>query len=316
MGTWGYKLFENDFTMDIKDTIEYGLDSKLPTSYIISELKMQLPLDELEPIEKIQFWIAVGYAIWLRGYKNKSAFHKALRFIDEYRLKIDYSFEGYQEVIDELNEIEKKLKTDPPKVKRTREKYVCPWKLNDVFAYPLKKDPYGDHRLTGAYLILHKVGEDNKHLNNIYPIVEIKIALNGKIPQTKEDIDNLDYIIVGRREKTDNSHGFTNILDQLRPYDEKSDHSYSIDDDGYLRFYQFIISGDSNQDIPENLIYLGNFKDLKPPIDGNYYLPEYDATSGCFWKDFDNVTMWLYHRIILKEKDAELIETRLLRKLE
>jgi len=316
MGTWGYKLFENDFTMDIKDTIEYGLDSKIPTSYVISELKMQLPLDELEPIEKIQFWIAVGYTIWLRGYKNKSAFHKALRFIDEYRQKIDYSFEGYQEVIDELNEIEKKLKTDPPKVKRTREKYVCPWKLNDVFAYPLKKDPYGDHQLTGAYLILHKVGEDNRYLNNIYPIVEIKIALNGKIPQTKEDIDNLDYIIVRRREKTEYSHGFTNILDQLRPYDEKSDHSYSIDDDGYLRFYQFIISGDSNKDIPENLIYLGNFKDLKPPIDGNYYLPEYDATYGCFWKDFDNVMMWRYHRIILKEKDAELIETRLLRKFE
>lgn len=316
MGAWGYKLFENDFTMDIKDTIEYSLDSKIPTSFIISDLKMHFPLGELEPIEKLQFWIAIGYTIWLRGYKNESVLKKALHSINEYRQMLDLNFEGYQIVIDELNQIEKTLKTDPPKVKRTREKYICPWKLDDVFAYPIKKDPYGNHQLTGAYLILHKVGESNKYLNSVFPIVEIKIALNGKLPITKEDIDDLDYMIVGIRKKNDVSHNFTHILDQVRPYDTNSDHNYCIDNDGYLRFYQYIISGDSNSDIPEKLIYLGNFRDLKPPLDGNYYLPQYDATSGCYWKDFDNVMMWLYHGITLKEKETELIETRLLRKID
>lgn len=301
MGTWGKRLFENDFTLDIKDEIESYLDSRMPTASIIREIMDGFPTEDLDEIEIHQLWITIAYTLWEKGYKNKQATQRALQHIDKYVQTIDESTEGYISIMDELSQIRDKLLTDPPKRKRSRQKYVCPWKIGDVFAYAIKDDPYGDHRLVGEYFLFHKVGESFEDKKNTYPIVEIKVTKDMKIPQSREEIEELDYVAVSRRRTSDYSHNNTNILKQLRPYNEYYDLNFVLDEDGELRFYQYELYGHSEADIPKDLVFIGNYAYLKPPLDANYYLPEYKINSGCYWKDIESVLTRLYHGITLKE---------------
>jgi hypothetical protein len=300
MDSWGYKLFDNDFTMILKEEIEFYLDSRIPTHFIISELSMIIPFEELDEKKRYLVWIVVGYTFWLRGFKSTRANQKALSCIEQYFKKIDISNESTQILFNELNMIKEKLLSHPPKMNKIRLKYVCSWKIGDVYSYPISNDLYGEHQLNGEYFLIHKVGENKDNKNNTYPVVEIKVTSDGVLPSSKEEIDKLDYVVVSRMEPTFNSHGGINIKDQLKP-------NYVLDENGYLRFYQFEISGNSINDLPKNIRYIGNFTNLKPPIDANYYLPQYATNQGCHWRHFENLIAWFAHFHFIKEYDSTYI---------
>lgn len=311
MGTWGYGLFENDYAMDLKEEIESYLDSRAPLTHIISELRKIYLMKNIDEIESFQFWIVVGYTFWQKGYISKATTKKAIDSIEAYTKRLDSTFDGYQTMVDELNMIKEKLTTKTLGVKRKRLSYICPWNIGDVYALPIKDDPYGEHPLIGEYFILHKVGEYDKYKGNVYPIVEIKVTQNGRLPETIDDIEKLPYVIVLREKSTEYSHNNTSILNQLKPYDQNAKHSYFIDESGFLRFYQFKIYGNSIDEIPTDVIFIGNMKHIKPPVDANYYLPEFESISMCYWKDLENLLCFKTHFYNMQEHDISFLDKKI-----
>src|SRR5690606_35154251 len=138
MGIWGSKLFDNDLTQDIKDSFEVLIASKFPVKQIISEIKEEQHYDELEAVEQHVVWVAAAMVVWNNGYKDKDIFKKGLNSIDI----LIKDFELDEDLKEELEGYRKDLLAEPPKIKRKREYYVCPWKIGDVYALKITKDMY------------------------------------------------------------------------------------------------------------------------------------------------------------------------------
>ncbi len=111
------------------------------------------------------------------------------------------------------------------------------WKIGDTYAYKIEQSISKDINLIGKYLIFRKVDEYKS--NKIYesPIVYAQITNDNKLPKTKDEIENLQYIItanegnvrhqyrmkldnVQRKEKNDELIYLGNYINVITPSDE------------------------------------------------------------------------------------------------
>lgn len=155
MGFWGEKIFENDFTLDVKDTIESGLSIGVSIREIIGDIKDEIDFDMLSIIEQNLFWIASSTTLWENGRKDSKLFKKGIESIDLFLSDYQVSEELKAELVDYRN----KLHNQPPKKRTKRSPYICPWKIGDVFALPIEKDENVDNGLNGRYFIFIKRDE-------------------------------------------------------------------------------------------------------------------------------------------------------------
>lgn len=279
MGYFGLKLFDNDLTLDIKDQLEFGIESKIPISFLISELRLEMHYDELPTEEQHLFWIAASITIWNLGYKNQSVFNKGLVSIT----KLVSDFKLSDELESELFEIADKLKQNPPKINRKREYYVCPWKIGDVYALPIEKDEHESNNINGKYFLLIK--RDEYHFRkHVYPIVEVKLADKYKL--TEQEINDLDFINVSFYKH--DSWGEDQSVKFSPPiYKDKL---------GYAPETCYEISGNKISDIPKKLIYVGNFKDIKKSNKSNYYMEEFKSHYvGSNWRHVEEQLIHKYY---------------------
>ena len=116
------------------------------------------------------------------------------------------------------------------------------YKNGDVFAYKIVGDENKKNGLEGKYLIFRKV--DDYKDNNIYEsmIVYVQITKNSVLPKTENELNELDYIIMGNMGNV--RHEYRMRLDNI-PKKKKKD----------------------------IFIYLGNFPNLRVPADE--YINEY-----------------------------------------
>lgn len=129
-------------------------------------------------------------------------------------------------MIDELNDFESKLLSEPPpKAKRSRKKriYTCPWQIDDVYALPVTKDAYD----ALPYIMIHTVRPYNE-LSHLSKYIE------------RYSAEERYYTVAG----------------------------------DVVPFYKHIFKGDSVDEIPDSLIYVGNFPEIKSPIKANTYLKD------------------------------------------
>ena len=111
------------------------------------------------------------------------------------------------------------------------------WKIGDTYAYKIEQSISKDINLIGKYLIFRKVDEYKS--NKIYesPIVYAQITNDNKLPKTKDETENLQYIItanegnvrhqyrmkldnVQRKEKNDELIYLGNYINVITPSDE------------------------------------------------------------------------------------------------
>lgn len=132
-----------------------------------------------------------------------------------------------------------------------QEKKECDWKIGDTYAYKIERSISKDVNLIGKYMIFRKV-DDNKD-NKIYesPIVYVQITDDSKLPKTKEEIEELQYVITVN--------------------------------EGNVR-HQYRMQLDNITRKMEELIYIGNYVDLITPND-EYIQREKISIWGCSIKN-------------------------------
>lgn len=280
MGMWGYKLYQNDTALDVKDLFQ----DLYRTGKSVQEITDQMTQDSKsmfgDPTEEAFFWFALADSQWEYGVLLPSVQKKALDWIDQ-RLE---SPSAWQEMLVQLRV---RLLSPQPPVKKIslRRIYRCQWKLGDVFALPLESDLAREKGLFGQYFLIQKVDEGVWYPGHIVPIVYVRITQNGKLPSTTEELNALEYV---QTDFTRYENRFWPV-DMTRPQEdiaEKSKINYEVDDYGFLPQYRILLLNTSAKVIPKNLIYIGNFPNAKRPP--KEFIPHAKTNLlAVAWKRFD-----------------------------
>lgn len=287
MGTWGTKLYEDDVTLDVKETykdkLHKGKANKEATQETIDE--SQEIIENIE--ERALFWFALADIQWDLGRLEEHVKKEALNYIelgtDLLRWKDDNKlYNERKKVLDELKN--KLLSPQPIEKKISKYKlYRCEWKIGDVFAYKLVGQEAIENKLNNKYLIIQKVGEDEWHPGHIIPMVRMKITQDETIPKTEKEIDKLEYVQVNYRTFQERFWG----LDARIPFEEQiAGKSFETDEYGLLPEFLVTLIITSKNVLQNKLIYLGNYKNISLPKIEFIPINKLNITS-IMWKDLE-----------------------------
>ena len=263
MGIWGYKIFENDIALDIKERFEIllnSLDCVEATRKIISENQ-----DVISDVDDVaDFWFALAHIQCTKGILLDNVKEETLKCIENGSgVKKWESTPHYKKRQAVVDEIKKTILTYKPTNKKSRVKkpFICDWKIGDTFAYKLTSDYAKEKGLSNRYFIFHKESENSRFPSDIYPVVFVKITKDDKIPTSKDEIDSLDFVQISVV-----AEWMRGRTDDIKPYLEfqkyiaaNSTSIYERDDHGYIPNYRISFSFTSKRNIPKEMIYLGNF---------------------------------------------------------
>lgn len=290
MGLWGFKLYQNDTALDVKDDFEElyntGKTVQAITEKLMEDYKNIMGNIDEEPL----FWLALADTQWNWGVLLPAVKEKALYWIGKGRgifqhQTVDILVKAQKEKT--IDDLQTKLLSPQPPMKKPAKKriYQCQWKLGDVFAYQLESDLAKDRALYGRYFLIQKVDESLWHPGHIVPIVYVKITRDTNLPSNVEEYNQLEYV----------QTWFTKYEDRFFPIDmrrpqediaEKSKINYQVDAYGYLPQYRVKLLNTSQQVIPAKLIYVGNFANAVRPQ--NEFVPHSkENIVTVSWKQFD-----------------------------
>lgn len=290
MGMWGFELYQNDTSQDVKDEFEklYNTGNTVQdiTDKLTEDYKSVMGDIDEEPL----FWLALADTQWNLGVLLPCVKEKALYWIDKdsdlfNRQTIDMSIKVKRRKT--LDELKTKIFSPQPPAKKAVKKrvYKCQWKLGDVFAYKLESELAKERGLYGRYFLIQKVDEGVWYPGHIVPIVYVKITGDTNLPSNVEEYNLLEYV----------QTWFTKYEDRFLPIDmrrpqediaEKSKIDYQVDEYGFLPQYRAELLNTSKRVIPTNLIYVGNFANaVRPQKEFIPHSKENIVTVS--WKQFD-----------------------------
>ena len=196
---WGFELYQNDTSLDVKDEFEelYNTGNTVQdiTDKLVEDYKSIMGDIDEEPL----FWLALADTQWNLGVLMPWVKEKALYWVEKDSgmfncQSIDMSVKAKRRKT--LGELQTKLLSPQPPVKKPVKKriYKCQWKLGDVFAYQLESDLAKERGLYGRYFLLQKVDEGVWHPGHIVPIVYVKITNDNNLPSNVEEYNQLEYV--------------------------------------------------------------------------------------------------------------------------
>lgn len=299
MSVWGPKLYQNDLSLDVrdsyKDLLRKGLQGEVITKILLERYSEAISDVDDAPF----FWFALADTQWDLGRLEDLVKEKALYYIESGYDISRWEIENPKQVKDRIKvvtSLKNKLNTvQPPEKKVCLYKlYRCEWEIGDVYAYPLNSDYAKEKELNGRYLLFHKIGETIYHPGHTIPIVRIKITTDAHLPLNESEINKLEYVqtsVTKYEERFLPFDGTRSIEEQIA---EKSNIRYECDEYGYLPHYKVKLINTSKRAIPKNLIYIGNFLEITPPkIE---FTPHNDFNiPGFMWKYFEKSIIDRYY---------------------
>lgn len=274
MGMWGFELYQNDTSLDVKEEFEELFNAGKPVQDITDKLAEDYKSIMGDIDEEPLFWLALADTQWNLGVLLPTVKEKALYWIDKKRGMLDCQTDITAKATGQrnLNDLQAKLlSAQPPQKKPVKKRiYKCQWKVGDVFAFQLESDLAKERGLYGRYFLIQKVDEGTWYPGHIVPIVYVKITSDANLPSNAEEYNQLEYV----------QTWFTKYEDRFWPIDmrrpqediaEKSKINYQVDEYGFLPEYRAILLNTSKKVIPAKLIYVGNFANAVRPQ--NEFIP-------------------------------------------
>ena len=172
MGTWGNKLYDNDFACDIRDDYINKLRIEVEENKIVEELKKDHEYELMDEEEKFLFWIALADTQWDYGRLEEKVKSMAIKYLCNSKDTMD---EFYQKMKKNLSKtIVNKLETPLPKKKKVKKlKMIRPvLNTNSIYLYKLKK-PTANVKFQypqewhGKYVALKVIGTDKYNIGSL-----------------------------------------------------------------------------------------------------------------------------------------------------
>ena len=248
MGVFGIKIYDDDMALDVKEEylekLKKGIDNEKALKEIIEENK-----DYIEDIDEGPvFWIALADTMWNEGRLTEKVKKEAINAIDKnlIKWKDEVDEKEYKLREKELLKFKDKINKEMPKMKihaETKKKLTkkdenkkYQWNIGDVYAYKLDNEKAKELNLNGKYLIFRKIEEGLDNGRGIAIITYVQITNNEQLPKSKKDLEELPYIVISN---------WGNVR-----------HEYRIE-----------LVNISQKFIKDELIYLGNYLEIKLPKD-------------------------------------------------
>lgn len=164
------------------------------------------------------------------------------------------------------------------------------WITGDTFALLIKNTEY--KKENGKYLIFIYDDYAKDELSCSYPVFRVKITKDKKLPQTKEELENLEYVITCVK-----TVEWELMLSTKDKYQEIIDLQ---DEWGYLYDYKIKIYTTYKSKPAEDLIYLGNFQLTLPKRE---YFPYPCNIVLYLWDNILERVLQKYHQHNLNESN-------------
>ena len=266
MGSWGVKLNQNDFAEDIraqyKNKLSEGISNEVATNELITDYGGIL--DDID--DGPNFWFILADQQWKLGRLLPIVKEQALLWIEKGG-DLELWYAESQELGDArkkvLEDLKVQISSPQPEVKKISKKrhYICPWKIGDVFAYPLISNLAKENGLHGKFIIF-QVAAKRKMKKNVdeYPVVRCWIAEELTFPPKTTCVK------------------WSSI--------PRNDGNYN---------YGYFMIASSIRSVPKSIRFIGNFAEYIPVDDGGNIE---EASDGVIWKCFEEKIVKDYLRDI------------------
>ena len=296
MSIWGPGLYQNDVSDDVKRFFNDQLHRGKSADQITRELMESFREEITDSDDRPNFWLALADVQWDMGRLLPEVRAQALACLSDGSSIYPWEEEDKENVAKRRQVLEKlseKLNMPQPPEKKVSlyRLYQCPWKVGDVFAFPLESEQAQALGLMDGWILLEKVGERKWHPGHRVPEMYAKLFAGSAFPGTIDEYEHLEYIkqsshwrdlsLFSIPDPSDQSH-FANII-------------RSIDENGYQTVYRFKIITTSKRSLPKDLVYVGNFAGAKHPA--MEYVSQFDAEILAYrWTQLEEKILWCYNR--------------------
>jgi hypothetical protein len=192
MGTFGHKIFQDDFALDIRerylDMLYDGISNERATDELIRE-NMNGDIDE-EPV----FWLSLAATQWEYGRLREVVKEKALSVIDS---GADLQrWDGDKKRIKELEQLKSKLVAEQPKEKKLVKRKLKT-QSGDIFVFKIDTEYFAFGRvLKEGYIAIYQFKSISNKVS-IEEIIKNKVAF--VIGTTDDGFYSRKWKIIGNR---------------------------------------------------------------------------------------------------------------------
>lgn len=304
MGTWGTGIYQCDIGEDVRsfyrDQLHRGKSGEEITQMLLWDYSEALQ----DPQESVCFWLALADTQYEMGRLEPFVKDTALKLIRQGADVAVWDQEAPKKSAARMRVIravEEKLLSPPKPPKKVSQYrlYHCPWKVGDVYAYPMQEEIAKGFSLSQGFFLIETVDYGQWHPGHTIPICRVKICGANNLPRDAAGYDMFEYM----------QSDFVKYENRFLPIDgrdpqgdirEKSKFVYQRDEYGYLPVYRIKLIMTSPRAIPKALVYLGNFQGHRPPE--KEFVPFSKLSIyAVTWKEFESKMLDRYHLHNLRE---------------
>lgn len=161
------------------------------------------------------------------------------------------------------------------------------WVVGDTFAWKIKSEKYPEYN--GRYLIFNLIDPSEILVSSYQKIFRVKITKNDKLPDTLEELNNLEYVIM-----------IPNSIKVINYLASGKEIPYTPDEYGFVYDYRIIVYFNNRSDL-SRFEYLGNYslKELDNEYKDNDGFP---GTKRCAYKFLQDIVLEKYVLCNLKKE--------------
>lgn len=282
MGYWGTGLYQNDVSDDVKEVylreLKNGNDNLKATDIVMNKCSDYIADDE----DCICFWLALADTQWNMGRLIPDVKEHALLCLERCFNDTEEECPISKRTLTRLRE--KLMQPQPPEKHISKQrKYVCPWKIGDVFAFQIGTEEFQRHPLFHHWIVIQKTRAVSWYPHHIIPVITLRYSPDINSPLLNE-VSTYPFIPIAKRYEGEDEHG--------KPI-------------GNFRFdYELGLIMTSKRNMPDSFFYLGELP-IQMPKDS--YQKDKCKDSGCFyskWIDIEKRILGRYTDFVAVDRDS------------